>query len=62
MIENVSTFKYQESELDIKIRQASQLRLDASSAEAVKQLKGTVSVTVVVVVVLMFVFEKIWNH
>ena len=40
MIEKIRTFKHQEAEVEIKVRQLSHLKLDASSIEAIKQLKG----------------------
>ncbi|KAK7116386.1 regulation of nuclear pre-mRNA domain-containing protein 2-like isoform X2 [Littorina saxatilis] len=39
MIEKIRTFKHQAAEVDIKVRQLSHLKLDASSIEAIKQLK-----------------------
>ena len=52
MIEKIRTFKHQEAEVEIKVRQLSHLKLDASSVEAIKQLKGWEKLTPLLLLVL----------
>lgn len=40
MVEKIRVYKRLESDIEVKIRQLSHLKLDASSIEAIKQLKG----------------------
>lgn len=40
MIEKIHAFKRLDSDVELKVRQIAHLKLDASSLEAVKKLKG----------------------
>lgn len=40
MIEKINSYKRLEGEVELKFKQISSLKLDASSVEAVSQLKG----------------------
>jgi len=40
LIDKINSFKRMEGEVELKKKQLSNLKLDASSIEAVKQLKG----------------------